>query len=69
MESSIVLATSVVCKDAYIQRVDSVNGRLVPILTYDTFRAKKFRSFNTASNLACALHRGTMQRFRVIYTD
>lgn len=65
MRTYIVLTTPVMLRDAYIERIENIGDRLIPILTYDSLKAKKFRSVSSALKLASAIHYHTLRSFYV----
>lgn len=67
MTNSIVLTTPVMLRDAYIRSVETISGRMIPILTYSAAQAKKFRSVTTAMKLASAIHYHTLRTFYIAY--
>ena len=60
-----ILVTSVMLRDAYVQRVEKIGNKCVPIMTYDISKAKTFRSELSACKLASAIYWTTFREYHV----
>ena len=60
-----ILVTSVMLRDAYLQRVIKINGKIIPVITYNMAYAKTFHSSSSAIRLSNAIYWQTFRNFNV----
>ena len=62
---AIILSTSIMLRNAYLQRAERKGNKLIPVVTYNLAYAKTFRSVESATKLLNALYWNTLRDFYV----